>query len=938
MRIRSLTFSCLAASLAMASLGHAASPAAAKSRPLLTITSPQARATLKGPSVRVEVQIRQNALRSSFRAALNGKDITSRFTSTGSCQKSVCTESASLAEIDGLTEGANVVRVRAKNGAGYSFHARTRFFWSASGSDGGVGDPTATAQPNYNFTTLTPGGYQGTPWLQVTSYALVGGGTRTYPANPTPCQNSVYLLVEIDRRSLREIGSTCLASAQVSAKLAAIPSTSFAVMGSISGINADWSNLNAGAIGGSDFRLIGDEEAPWGYMILGYGQSPVGVAMESYNTGYERSAAELAQLNGVLTVNAHGLYDFHPSDNAIVNVDGVNKRVEIEGVTYTPPAAASAPTGFWVLPITRRTLTPTAMPNQDNSSCPTNCGAVFLPNTPQDMIAMANYLGSVSRRSLIFVIAWGQQPGISVIDQVPDAQPYTLLNTYGIPINTYKLMTETNSVMAAVLSPDPTVPVRLPNRQALVSYTPSEIDQHGQLTAVLSRDLYHLYRPVSGVQNIFDPGLGYTTIDLSFLKTVWQPSSAWPMMDTPARVNAYQYLSYMISHKLWGAQQPLTTTNDIRGAYGIPWVNEDFATVDLTDSSIYPYPPNGTFTSPDNGMTYTFSQQDMTDVVQQLQTELLALDQVVNVFGTKGVNLRGKMLYDGAPLLELIRGTLNAALGAGGYTKGVLQFRLNDVSNWTASMSGITDALPANSGSWYGAVTGMIHAASSSGLIDQRGDGIPDYTATNSAITVANNIETYWMNNQDAYDSVIGMIVQDWNKLKAIARFSDPQRQKDYSDQLEKIYQMITLASRRYFYSVLLNGPYAIERYPAVTATRVSGIGTMAYSDAAKDKYCKALHSDIPGDSWVVLPSATAQPGLNDVYFIGGETNNNHTGFMTQGLVPQALMAPIFLVDNVTGLRGLPPELWFTMGPVSWRTDQYPSWYDEYDDSICIIP
>lgn len=49
-------------------------------------------------------------------------------------------------------------------------------------------------------------------------------------------------------------------------------------------------------------------------------------------------------------------------------------------------------------------------------------------------------------------------------------------------------------------------------------------------------------------------------------------------------------------------------------------------------------------------------------------------------------------------------------------------------------------------------------------------------------------------------------------------------------------------------------------------------------------------------------------------------------------------MAPIFLVDDVSSLRGLPPKLWFTMETVSWRTDMYPSWNSGvYDDSICII-
>ncbi len=244
-----------------------------------------------GESAQVDVQIYSTAIRASFLATLNGKDITARFAGNRACRSSICTETAFLNKIDGLSEGRNVVRMRVKGWDGQTSQAQAVFFWTPAGSlTGGVGTAVpGIFQPNYTFTTLQPGGYQSTldPWFKITSNA-VGTVPRTYPRSPIQCMYRVYLLVEIDRRSLDEISSTCLYSRDVNAALGAIPSTSFAVFGSIAGVNADWSNLNAGAIGGSDYRKVGDQEAPWGYMMVGIGKAPWGTALESYNTGYER--------------------------------------------------------------------------------------------------------------------------------------------------------------------------------------------------------------------------------------------------------------------------------------------------------------------------------------------------------------------------------------------------------------------------------------------------------------------------------------------------------------------------------------------------------------------------------------------------------------------------------------------------------------------------
>lgn len=921
MKSTSIASSHISLLLALTSLGWTAStpPQTAHKSPLLVVTGPKRGTSLSGVTVRVSAQISPRATESTFRATLNGKDITARFSRNCAGNPITCTESAALSKVDGLVEGRNVVRMRVRElGSEYS-HVRTAFTWSL------LGDPAATpavslAQPDFNFTTLTPGGHQGgsQPWFQISTNSLSGGSPRTFPSSPISCSNSVYLLVEVDRRTLQEVKSTCLASPQVNAALAAIPSTSFAVFGSLAYINADWSNLYAQAIGGSDYRKIGDQEAPWTYMMLGMGKSGWGLGVESYNTGYELDPAQQAQVNGVLTMNAHGLYDFHPTNNAITHVDAVNKTVQIDGVTYTPPAAAaSLKAGFWVLPISRRTLTPVQEPEWDNSQCPKSCGAVYDADNFEKLTSMTVYLSRISWRDLIYVVAWGKQPGLDSIQLVTDQQPYPMLNQMGIPVYSLTSMTDPNSVLAGLVTPDPAVGARLPNRQVLVSSTPSTSGQLGQISAVLMRDMYDLYRPVNGVQNNLSANgdQGPAFIDLSFLKTLWQPSTPWPMMDTAGRVSAYQYLSYQIFHNVWPAdQQPTTATTDIRGIYGEPSINGIFGGVDLSDFGKYPYPSGGTFTNPDNGAIYQFSQQDMIDVAQQLQAEFVAMNRVVGLFGSDRPGVRDALLDRVIPHMTA---ELSDALVNGGNGQAQLSFRMNDVMNWGASMANVTGILASGTDpdSLYGLISGYIHAMSSSGLLDPRNDGIPDYTVFANAGTVPANFATYMQHQDDTYDAVFSTLVQDWPKLSAMSRNIVYE-----SSQLDMVDQVMQLGAKRYFTSALLTGTYQLDSYYGRSETMPSQIGSWGPQDVFHPvRKCEALYSDST-NTWGVFPALTSSTtGGNDIFYLAGEITNNWDSTMKEKMPPTLYGQILFLPDAATGIPGLPKDVWFALGPVGLR-------------------
>ncbi len=90
-----------------------------------------------------------------------------------------------------------------------------------------------------------------------------------------------------------------------------------------------------------------------------------------------RNALSLAQLHGLLTWNGHGLFDYHPSNRVKYSIDGPNKKVILDGQTFTPPPTSAA-TGFWVLPLIRNNLSPLAGPQ----------GAVYDATNPADLAAM----------------------------------------------------------------------------------------------------------------------------------------------------------------------------------------------------------------------------------------------------------------------------------------------------------------------------------------------------------------------------------------------------------------------------------------------------------------------------------------------------------------------------------------------------------------------
>jgi hypothetical protein len=923
----------LAALLALASLGYAASTTtpSAQRAPLLSVTSPQAGAKLTGQSMLVEIQIQPEAIRNTLAAALNGKDITGRFTVKAPCRGAVCTETALLTQADGLIKGQNVLRMRIKGWGANTTRARVVFAWSP-GNPTGVndGDISALPQPNYNFTTLTPGGYRSTgePWFQISSNGL-HGVTRTYPAQPPLCggRGYTYTLVQIDRNNLNEVATTCLNTPDVDAALKAVPSTQFAVFGTNSTYNADWQNLNTLPIGGTDFRgNAPSAEVPYGYMVLGIGKAAYGVAMESYNTGYEVNETSLTQIQGALTRNGHSLFDYHPVDYITYSIDGPNKRATFDGQRFTVPSAVPT-TGFWVFPFTRNTFAPLAGTQ----------GVVYDATKAADLTAMNTLLGNLTWRQMAVVIGWGKQPGLSLPQSLNPL--VTTLASMGVPYTTIQQMTTDQSAMAALVTPDPTVAIALPNRRVPFSMTPSDNGQTGQLVGSLGRDKYYLFRSMYTAQADLSSS---SPIDASFLKTIWLPNSAWPMMDSTSRVNAYKYLSNRILHVVWPDKLPAGPTDDIRyiytsaGASLLTKVNPDA-------DPAFAYPVGGTYTNPDTGESYAFTESDLTGVAQQLRAEFGALAQVLPFLGTSttGANLLGRLIEnDNAWMPAWVTSntiTLNQSPWVN--QSGSIGFSFDDL---VYQSSALTPNQAAQGNPLFAPIEGMLGglviAVGSTGAMDVNNNGVPTAGYAVNA-TIKDFVFNYvtWVGNADrAYDQIMDLAVSDWNRLQILSLaikskwFLDDYTVLDHSPTLQ-------LGANRFFYTTFMRTYYSHDAYWFTSTTDPLKVGSMKEecSFGSCTPQCRGVYTDSPTPNSSTAFSSFPPNGKYDLFQIATPIKDNESKLMTVQTPGADLGLMLFGTEQANGQFAMPKDVWFTMGALPIRSGADSP---QYGYGGCVLP
>jgi hypothetical protein len=418
--------------LALASLLLlAAQPLCAQTKTSTSFAQVTSRFTNEG-STQINVKMPANIQAETLSAMLNGKDVTSSFSSV-ECDGGVCVQ-ANLKSAEGLQDGKNVLSVIAKKNDGALVSGRLRFAGTtriasaraaiasprAIQANATNGLPTLSSflPPAVAFNTVGTGGYTvGKPWLQI-------GTQNTYPAETTSytCQKpNLYTVIVLDRQTLAEQTSAPESSPQCidnGADLKAylstnVTSSDLVIVGSNQSVNSDANvtphQLDTSDIGGRAYNClkltdcnklpsttVTSQDIPLGYMAIGVGGAASGTAYENYFVGANIPWwTVVPNAYGMLVEDANGNYNFQTSravEYTVMPNDPNNGNVSTISVgtvpgdpynsagvltkTYRPPVSVTS-NGLWMLRLQRSTLfsepkdlPPPPPPVENQDACP----------------------------------------------------------------------------------------------------------------------------------------------------------------------------------------------------------------------------------------------------------------------------------------------------------------------------------------------------------------------------------------------------------------------------------------------------------------------------------------------------------------------------------------------------------------------------------------
>ena len=363
----------------------------------------------------VQLQLPANANTQSLAVTLNGKDISSRF-SSASCAAGTCMQ-ATVGANDGYAI-KNVLSARVRSSSGAMASGRARFSQvtpaapaamatgaaataatlapgssprvqavvkaatpQALAASASVCDPTTMCPfwlpPSVSFNTLQPGGWDSDngAWIQVN-----GQGFPSVAA-PASCAGARYAVVVLDRQTLAEKTAAPESSPQcfsngsaLGTYLATLTANDLVVAGTTSKQAAD-GYLDTTPIGGTGYGGTPADKYPFSYLAIGAGGQQSG-AYENYIT-QGGGPVYNAFATGTLQEDSSGNYSFQSSDvieyavspndpafltsttnsaiamniPADMAISGETRRVYSTGKTFN---------GFWLLVLDRSTLQPAA--------------------------------------------------------------------------------------------------------------------------------------------------------------------------------------------------------------------------------------------------------------------------------------------------------------------------------------------------------------------------------------------------------------------------------------------------------------------------------------------------------------------------------------------------------------------------------------------------
>jgi hypothetical protein len=286
--------------------------------PLISLTAPGRNQTYTDNSVTATVHFRADADVSTFRAQLNGEDVSSDFQQTSNCQSGICDLQAYLSG-NGFLHGANALSVEVESAEATAADDLVQFNYEAPLVES---EPVSKLTPSVAVSSVRL--RSGAPTNDYKSYDIVVGPGPDFPQQvysgaDLSCGaglNSVQVLV-LQRKTLSPETTNsrqCFSDATSLANfLNSVPAKDLVILNNFLG---RMPNIDTRAIGGTNYA--GSNINTNYYNAIGIAGAPVGTAYESYQPDNSHTPrlgeAFLPPLTGSLMLDTARNYFFAPKD------------------------------------------------------------------------------------------------------------------------------------------------------------------------------------------------------------------------------------------------------------------------------------------------------------------------------------------------------------------------------------------------------------------------------------------------------------------------------------------------------------------------------------------------------------------------------------------------------------------------------------------------
>jgi hypothetical protein len=909
--------------------------------------------------------------------------------------------------------------------------------------------PTASnfLPPTIALNTLQAGGAQpGQPWIQLGTLLqlpIASSCSSLYSVVVLDRQTLV------EKTSAPESSPACYNTGQtLTAYLKTLPPTDLAIVGTNSGKSTDadtpvggW--FDTSAIGGSSYNCGlpplpgsncgkpagGSNDVPLGYIAIGVGGAAPGSAYENYYTSSTNAVSPFA--TGVVTEDANGNYNFQssaaveymvspndPSGNggSTVTLRYMRSYPMYSEFTYANKVVFHSPAGetdgFWVLPLQRDVLsfnnTCNVTANSGSQQTDVDCGN-FYPTGSSDSAtantAYANLAGALAafpKDQLIFLVSVGTAADSENQDPFTAAKLSSFLSFSnaleplgGTPGQTLSLY-QTGSAYSLVTCSG--CGNSMTGNAALSTSLASPQGQTGFIHGVITRGLNGYFAPTSTSQESAAQYTNGEAADFTFQTVGTAQPVEWPELtgslpggsSAAGEMAAYPYLSYELVTKYYiiGAQGDYL--DDIH--YYFTGANNTYIDYHSFNPVNLPFPGAAgscyTWTDPvTNKQLACFTQQDFSAVAQQLSTEIVDLDNILQYMVNGSTNMKDVVASgNGSAALALIgaASTVQASSLQPPPTTPV-SVNWSSILNLFGSVVNVgatiaTDGLvPADLVDKVtqggGTISGLFDLASSlSGGFTSGGDSAPppipssDYTFETTIGTLANGELQQQLTA--GFDTELDSLLGDWGKLNAIGPLiTNSNNLAFYSPNQVVQNAGVTLlgrGSQRGFFLALLPAYYSIQYFPSWPGRNP----TPNYPDmgSIQDGDCNAWYAWSPEPPLYVsawYPTPVGQPlhwAINfppvananpvDFYIIGAQKAHN-AGQSNQSIafIDSQLATSVFAP---TGLN-IPIDPFVTphgpMASVFWNTlengfDNFPQdqtcsywvWHANFGSGVGALP